>query len=177
MKTLIFALGVLLAFAFVGLFDARAERDGAKQRITILQADLAAAKLARKTDSIEVVRTITRVRLLRDTLNIHDTVQVKEYIQRTVEAERAAEASLASASAESRAADTLVKEVLIPLRARRFAAYVDGAREVIRHDVRVGLGGEVRVYRALHLFAEGQHTIGRDSSLSRLWVGGRVYVR
>lgn len=82
MKTLIFALGVLLAFAFVGLFDARKERDEARQHEQIAQARYAEAVVESERVADTVVQTVTRTRTLRDSVLLlkTDTLAVERFV-------------------------------------------------------------------------------------------------
>lgn len=51
-------------------------------RIGILEAKLAEAQIDGVATADTVIRVVTRLRTVRDTLDIHDTVAVKEYVLR-----------------------------------------------------------------------------------------------
>lgn len=66
-----------------------------------------AAKATVRTDSVEVVKWVSRTKTLSDTINIHDTLQVIEYIQRTDTLRQRCMACIASASRLAVTADTV----------------------------------------------------------------------
>lgn len=73
----------------------------------VLKAKVAEASLARRVDSVEVIKWETRTRTFRDTLNIHDTVAVKEFVIQTDTLRAVCLRCLASSAALQRASDSL----------------------------------------------------------------------
>lgn len=84
MKTLVAALVVLLAFAFVGLKDARQQRDAAKAAEEIAQARYAEAAVQSERVADTVTRDVVKVRTLRDSVLLlkTDTALIQKFVYR-----------------------------------------------------------------------------------------------
>ena len=82
------AAALLLIAVWYGIgstLDRQLADERARERISILQARVAEAETERKTDSVEVVRTVTQTRTLRDSvlLRLTDTVMTERYVYQT----------------------------------------------------------------------------------------------
>jgi hypothetical protein len=96
-----YALFVIAVFFAIGTYlDLQIADERARERISILQARVAEAETQRVVDSVEVVRTVTKTRTLRDSvlLRLTDTVAVERYIYQTDTLRTACLACVASAA-------------------------------------------------------------------------------
>lgn len=149
----IFALCLVLIIARERL-DRRNERRSHRQAVSIVQAELAKAKTDVRVDSVDVVRSVTRLKTLRDTLNIHDTLQVLEYITRTDTVIQRCLACTVSASRLRAAADSVdakwkvAYDAVRPKWTDRVGLSLGYGITKVGSDVKVGpqLGLSVRVF-------------------------------
>ena len=117
-----YALFVIACFFAIGtVLDRQADNEQARARISILQARVAEAETQRKTDSVEVIRTVTQTKTLRDSvlLRLTDTVAIERYIYQTDTLRTACLACVASAARLRVSYDSLARFQDSLLTARR----------------------------------------------------------
>lgn len=103
--------GVFVAMTFLTVatwLDKQESDRRAKERASILQAQLAEAQSDVRVDSVEVVKRVTQTRTIRDTLNIHDTTQVIQYLYQTDTLRLACTACIESAARLRGASDSSI---------------------------------------------------------------------
>lgn len=111
-----FMAGVVMTLVLSGLTWRREASERQAERGALL-ARLEEARKIQRTDSVDVVRWVTRTRW--DTLDLRDTIAVREYLTRVDTLRIACMACTASASAVSAAADTVIQFDNSILAARR----------------------------------------------------------
>lgn len=107
-----FVLGLALAGAIMFGLDGW-NQAGRAREIARWKRELAKANAQRRTDSVEVVRYVTRTRTMRDTVlaRLTDTAYVRSYVLKTDTLRTKCMACIASAAAVATAADTVILKV------------------------------------------------------------------
>lgn len=194
-----YALFVAAVFLLVGtrldLQEAERRANDAAARVTITQAAYAESLLAYKKDTVRVTRWATRYDTLRlawergnDSASVPDLGTNVPTLGSVLEAADSTIAACRSLVVSTRGALTACDSVQSALKVERDAyknLYTlaqrkprlggsgEVARDALRGDLRGALDGEARLYKNLHVFGRAEHTVGRDTSFSRLWYGGR----
>lgn len=146
------------------------------------QDSLAAARARLAQAGGTVVRTITRYRTLRDTLNLHDTTQVKVFVDRADAVAGSCTDFLSKCEQYRQHAETVIADLTLDRDAwkakadapdPRLHVGADALYDVLSSTPTAAADASVRVVRGFSLVVRGEQRFA-PGERPRLYVGGRV---